>query len=346
MSHPAFPGGLRGEDPDLTERQRRVFTALVTLHGQTAHPISSEAIGRAAGVPWSPASIRSTLADLEEMGLLARAYASSGRVPSASGYSFFVRHEISPAPLPDEALREVDERLRRASRDIEQLLAEASRVLSKLTRQLGLAVATTLGQERLARVELASLGPHRTMMVLSLGSGAVYTLVLDLESPLDREELEEASATLSERLGGLRLAEIRDRFERDPELVRRTAVRIVARAAMASWDRPVVTTLFSAGAGDFATQPEFADGGRLGSLLRVLETGPPLDRLMVETTEGHPAVRVALDEDQALTGCSLVSFSLPGQVRRAVGVLGPLRMDYARCVAVVDAVGARVADYL
>jgi heat-inducible transcriptional repressor len=150
---------------------------------------------------------------------------------------------------------------------------------------------------------------------------------------------------LKSRLAGLTLEEVRERLTTDLELVEDAAVRIVASAARASWGEPG-TTWFSSGAGEFATQPEFADRGKLGSLLHVLETGPPLDRLMVEPAEGQPAVRVALDQDQALEGLSLVSFSLPGRRRSAVGVLGPLRMDYARCVAVVEAVGARVADYL
>jgi heat-inducible transcriptional repressor len=297
-------------------------------------------------VPGSPAAIRATLAELEAMGLLARSHASSGRVPSAAGYAFHVRRELTPAALPPDVLREIDERLRRATRDVEQLLAEASRVLSRLTHQLGLAVATPLDQERLAKLELAALGPHRTLLVLGLGGGAVHTLVLDLECALDREELDQVTQVLSERLRGLPLSDVRERLESDDELVSRTAVRIVARAAAASWDRPAQTTMFSAGTGEFASQPEFADHVRLGSLLHVLETGPPLDRLMVGTAECQPAVRVALDEDQALAGCSLVSFPLPGRVRRAVGVLGPLRMNYARCIAVVDAVGTRVAELL
>jgi heat-inducible transcriptional repressor len=106
------------------------------------------------------------------------------------------------------------------------------------------------------------------------------------------------------------------------------------------------TARFSAGAGRIAEQPEFAGRPHLGSLLRAVENGPPLDRLMVEGIEGHPAVRVGLDEDAALSGCSLVSYPLPGDVRGAVGVLGPLRMDYARIFSIVDAVGRRVAELL
>jgi heat-inducible transcriptional repressor len=345
MSHSAFPGAPRYEDPDLTQRQRLVFAALIGLHGQTAQPVSSEAIGRFEGISWSGASIRHTLAELEGLGLLARGHVSSGRVPSAEGYAFFVRRELTPIPLPSEMVREVDERLRRVRHDVEQLLTEASRLLSRLTHQLGLAVETALAQARLQSLELAPLGPNRTLMVLGIGDGAVHTLVLELESPIEADDLEEVAAVLNERLHGRTLAEVRQCLMND-ELAGRSAVRIVARAAMASWESPASGTLFSAGTGSFASQPEFADGARLAPVLRVLEDGPPLDRLMVETAEGQAAVRVALDEVQGLAGLSLISFPLPGRVRRAVGVLGPLRMDYARCVAAVDVVGSRVAEYL
>ena len=346
MSDAAFPGAPRGEDPDLTERQRRVFAALIALYGRSAQPVSSEAIGRTGGIPWSGASIRSTLAELEGYGLLARGPGSSARVPSPGGYAFFVRRELTPIPLPAEVVREIDERLRRTRHDIEQLLAEASRLLSRLTHQLGLAVETALAQARLEHLELAALGPDRTLMVLGIAGGAVHTLMLELESPLEPEELDEASEVLDERLAGLTLAEVRRRLAGDDDLVGHTAARLVARAASMSWAAPAPRTLFSAGTGSFATQPEFSDSMRLAPVLEAVEHGSPLDRLMVETVEGQSAVRVALNEVEALAGCSLVSFPLPGRVRRAVGVLGPLRMDYGRCVAAVDAVGARVAEYL
>src|SRR5262249_30390507 len=140
MSHPAFPGAVSREDPQLTDRQREVFIALVTLHGDSARPVGSEAIAQRAGIPLSPASIRNALAAVEGMGLLARTHASAGRVPSGSGYDFLVRHLLTPAALPVELVAQVDETLRRSSHDVERLLGEASRLLSELTHQLGLAL--------------------------------------------------------------------------------------------------------------------------------------------------------------------------------------------------------------
>jgi heat-inducible transcriptional repressor len=243
-------------------------------------------------------------------------------------------------------LAELDRVLLSSTRDIEHLLNEASRVLSSITHQLGLALASSLDDEPLHEIELSPLDRQRALMVMNLGGAAVRTLVLELDSPLERDELEEVGAVLRERLVGRPLAEVRDRLARDPDLARHSAVRLVARATLGSWALPMSTPLFSAGAMHIAGHPEFARSSRLGSILRVVENGTPLDRLMMTCVEGQVAFRVGVDEDHALTGCSLVSYSLPGPVRAAVGVLRPLRMDYARIHAVVDAVGSRIAERL
>jgi heat-inducible transcriptional repressor len=123
-------------------------------------------------------------------------------------------------------------------------------------------------------------------------------------------------------------------------------VRVVVRAAAASWTRPVETTLRSSGARHIAGQPEFANPHDLAPVLEAVETGEPLNRLMVSGIQGQVGVRIGLEADAGLSTCSLVSFALPGALSGAVGVLGPLRMDYAFTLAVVDTVGSRIADLL
>lgn len=346
MSHPAIPGSLNRSDPDLGERHRQIFAALITLHGQTAHAVGSEALAARPGLGLSPASIRNALADLEALRFLDRAHASAGRVPTALGFEYFVRTLLRIQALPPDLVAEVDQTLQASARDVEELLNQASRLLSSMTRQLGLALASSLEQERLTGLDLTGIDHRRLLLVLDLGGAQVRTLVLELESPLERRELEEVAAVLRERLIGAPLAEVRERLGSDPDLARRSAVRMVARAAAESWSRPVSTPLFSAGAVHIAEHPEFATASRLAAVLGAVEAGSPLDRLMMAQLEGQAAARVGLDEDRGLAGCSLVSYTLPGTVRGAVGVLGPLRMDYARVFAVVETVGARLTELL
>ena len=342
----ALPGRLSREDPDLNDRLREVFVALVRLHDASARPVGSESLARQAGVRLSPASIRSALAELEALGLLERAHASSARVPSAHGYELFVRVLMRPATLPEALVEQIRGSLHRSTRDVEALLQEASRLLSSLTSQMGLAVARSLDDVRLRRLDLEPLGDQRALLVLGLEDGAAQTLVLELESPLDPGDLREVALVLRDRLLGHSLAEVRERMALDRELIRSTAVRLVVRAANARWVEGLATPLISSGSSRIAQQPEFATSDQLGPVLRAVEEGTPLDRLMVTSIEGQAAVQVGVGATPGLAGCSLVSFALPGQIRGAVGVLGPLRMNYAFALAAVDTVGARVAELL
>ena len=120
MSQPAFPGRLNAGDPDLSERQSAVFAALVLLHGRSAREVSSERLALDSGLRLSSASIRIALGELESLGLLERSHSSSGRVPSARGYEFFVRALLEPAVLPSRVADEIDAVLTRSTGDVER----------------------------------------------------------------------------------------------------------------------------------------------------------------------------------------------------------------------------------
>ncbi len=346
MSAPTLPGGSLPGDPQLTERQRAIFRTLVQLHGRDARPVGSDRIAAQGPLRLSGASVRAVLAELEDAGLLERARGGTARVPSSHGFAYYVRTLLEPAVLPREVIDAIDRQFASSTHDVEQLLQEASRLLATLTRQLGLALAASLDVETLTSLDLEPLGERRALLVLGLGGHTARTLVLELDTPLERSALEPVESVLRERLLGRMLGEVRGRLAADPELARDSGVRIVVRAAAASWTRPVETPLLAAGAMHIARQPEFASPAHLSSVLEAVESGEPLNRLLVSGIQGQVGVRVGIEGDAVLAACSLVSFPLPGVIPGAVGVLGPLRMDYAFTLAVVDTVGSRVADQL
>ncbi len=345
MSRVEFPGGVESH-PSLSSRQRQVFSALVEIHSRTARPVGSETLVDEGEIGLSAASIRSTLSELEALGLLLKPHTSAGRVPSAAGYRLYVRSLLQPAPLDPELLAYLDSALRRSTRDVEHLLGEASRLLSEFSRQLGVALTPQLSGGRLDGLELIPAHERRVVLALTLRGGLVRTLVLELESSLKRSELEEVARVLRDRLLEHDLEEVHGLLASDPALVRDSAVRLVARALLARWQTAAGPSLFAMGASHIASQPEFQGTTELPSLLRMMESGSGIDRILLEGVEGQASVRVGMDEAEALRGCSLVSYRLPGSLRGAIGILGPMRMDYSRVVALVEQVGLRLDDLL
>ncbi len=79
------PANAHRPPVDLTERQRAVLRAVVEDYVLTAVPVGSQALVRRYGLDVSPATIRSAMADLEDLGLLTHPHTSAGRVPSDLG---------------------------------------------------------------------------------------------------------------------------------------------------------------------------------------------------------------------------------------------------------------------
>lgn len=120
----------------LTQRQQRVLTALVEAHIESAQPIGSRWLAEYAGMDCSPATLRHEMGELEEKGYLVHTHISSGRVPTDTGYRFYVESSL----LPDTEANEFDPRdpelLRSgAIRDLDLFSEEISRWLSTLTSE-------------------------------------------------------------------------------------------------------------------------------------------------------------------------------------------------------------------
>jgi len=143
----------------MTERQGRILAAIVEQYAEVAAPVGSVMLAKLFGV--SSATIRAEMSRLEEMGYIAQPHTSAGRVPTDSGYRWYV-NQISEAPVQpiiDRSARAIDTRVRSAG-EPEQAIRSAVRSLVELTHNVGLA---TIGNNLYVR-GLANLFGQPEMM--------------------------------------------------------------------------------------------------------------------------------------------------------------------------------------
>src|SRR6266581_4460011 len=217
----------------LNERERQVLEAVIETYVETAEPAGSRTISKKFGHTLSAATIRNTMSDLEEKGYLYHPHTSAGRIPTDLAYRVYVNSLMRPSQVSASDSHQIREEL--AERNaVDQILERAAQVLGVLTKELGVAVGPTLDEAVLERLELLRAGSDRLLLVLTLKSGVVRTIFVEVPAHMAPEIVVQVAVVLNERLAGLTLREIRATLsERLQGLLEVTERRDVLREALA-----------------------------------------------------------------------------------------------------------------
>ncbi|HHP7238714.1 heat-inducible transcriptional repressor HrcA [Longibacter sp.] len=337
--------------PELTERERDILGLVVQQFVDTAGPVGSRSLSKHFDIGLSPASIRNTMADLEDMGYLGHPYTSAGRVPTKLGYRTFVDNLMDTPALTPSERRALTLQLASLVTDTDELLRESTRLLSQLTNLLGVALKPNLSSGTLEQLDIVPLTGQRLMFVLSVSGGLVKTIVLGFESDLRRSELSRVVSILNERLAGLTLKEIRETHEErvrdinDPTGV----VQFIMDRSAPIFSEPKEARLRLGGTQNILTQPEFQEPDDVRRFIEVIEDE---DRVVewLETVFdvdpeaiGQAAIQIGSEGLEDMNSYSIVTspYSFGGTVG-VLGVIGPTRMDYGRAVALVESMASVV----
>ncbi|HEX7091632.1 MAG TPA: heat-inducible transcriptional repressor HrcA [Longimicrobiales bacterium] len=331
----------------LTERERRVLEAVIRTYVETAEPAGSRVVAKKFALGVSPATVRNTMADLEEKGFLYHPHTSAGRVPTDLAYRYYVDTLMRPVKLTAAEQRRLRRELGEEERSaaLEWLIRRATRVLGLLTGELGVAIAPRLEDAVLEKLELVSLTSDKVLLVLTLGGGRVRTVYVDLPGSVPPQSLVAVTMVLNERLAGLTLAQIRQTL---PERLRDSVpgddasatelLNIFLQAAEELFDRSGVDGLHLGNASVLASQPEFASESSLKGLIELTERRDLLASVLGERAR-DVSVQITIggeNEDPLLTPFTLVTSPYrSGGLAGVVGVIGPTRMSYEKVAAIV-----------
>src|SRR5947207_2536764 len=312
----------------LNERERQVLEAVIETYVETAEPAGSRTISKRFGHTLSAATIRNTMSDLEEKGYLYHPHTSAGRIPTDLAYRVYVNS-----------------------------LMRLSQVLGVLTKELGVAVGPTLDEALLERLELLQAGSDRLLLVLTLKSGVVRTIFVEVPAHMAPEIVVQVAVVLNERLAGLTLREIRATLSerlRDaaPGAGSSELLNIFIQEADDLFD---VQATGAVGGGVvlgsaqlLAGQPEFATKERLQGLLEVTERRDVLREALAKRLGQGLTITIGSEhQDATLAPFTLVTASYRlGPLAGVIGVMGPTRMPYDKIVALVDHTSRLVGELL
>ena len=329
----------------LDERKAAILRAVVQGYIETAQPVGSAVVARAADLNVSSATIRNEMAVLERDGYLTQPHTSAGRIPTDKGYRFFV-DALTPQGLLAPAQKvQVRDFFARAHGALEQVLHDTSQLLANLTHYASVVVAPSAEGATVRSVQVVGLGPRTGIAVAILANGAIEKGTIEFDHDVGDERLAAATAHLSAHLGGVTLAD-GDRVpatgDADTDAVVTAATHALHRVPEGDAEH-----VFVGGASRMASAFEAVDTVR--QLLGVLEQEYVVVGLLREVIDRGVSVSIGTEHgDPPLSECSVVvaPYLVEGEAVGTIGVLGPTRMNYPHAMAAVAVVSQRLGRAL
>lgn len=332
---------------DLTPRQQLILGLVIREHVAGAQPVGSKSV-ESYGLGVSSATIRNEMAFLEERGYLTHPHTSAGRVPTEMGYRYFVERLMREAQLPMDEQRTIRHQFHQVGVDLEQWMQLAASVLAHTAQSAALVTSPKIEQCCLKHLELIALRETMALLIVVLEGGMVYQRMMTLDEPLGQETLTQIASRLNDLCSGGTVPRV---IASRPQLgTLEQQVADILIEVMTHVDDQANLRVYRDGLINILHQPEFAEPELARQVIRLLEERTMLEELVSEVLPvGVGGVQVIIGGEgrwDELKACSLVisPYGLAGTATGALGVLGPVRMPYARAVSTVRYVAGLMND--
>jgi heat-inducible transcriptional repressor len=329
----------------LTDRQQKILFSVIELFHQTGEPVGSAAVARRPDIQVSPATVRNVMGELEGLGLLIQPHTSAGRLPTATAMRAYVNALSSPFHPAQPLVQEWDRHFDGLVEDgIDAMARSAGMLVSQLSRLTSIVSLPGLSQTRLREISLAMLSERRILVVLLTEDGRVFKRAARVAEPVDDVTVARMQNYLNEFAAGMTLRQLRDRVRNELEAAEVRYREYMRQALLLSQEileRTPASQLYVEGALHILEFAELtSDVHRLRELLYGLEDRERVLEMLDRICEA-PSPKALIGSElgwEPGEGLSLIAcgYYRDGNQVGLLGILGPMRMNYARIIPLVE----------
>jgi heat-inducible transcriptional repressor len=327
----------------IDDRAQHLLRVLVQRYIREGQPVGSRTLSRDSGLDLSPATIRNVMADLEDLGLVRAPHTSAGRVPTVSGFRFFIDSLLRTQPLEESEVDRLRQELH-ADREPGDLMRRASSLLSEVTHLAGLVTLPRRDQLRLRHVEFLPLSGRRVLVVLVVNDREVQNRVIQTGRRYTESELQQAANYLNVVFGGKDLHEARvavlGEMQAERESMNRMMLAAIEMADKAFTAEECGDDYVLAGQTKLMEFAELGDMEKMRHLFDAFNEKRRILHLLDKALHADGMQIFIGDESgyEVLGDLSVVTapYTIQGKVVGVLGVIGPTRMAYDRVIPIVD----------
>ena len=337
----------------LDERSRKVLYAVIHCYINSPGPVGSRVVTKKYDFGLSPATIRNIMSDLEEMGYLSQPHTSAGRIPTDSGYRFFVDSLGAERQLTNNALMaELNKKFELIKKDINSFLDDASKMLSELSHYIGITMSPNTSMSTLNKIELLKYRDNQLAVILFTDEGIIKNKIVPVDPGISQKELNRIAEYINSRFKGQSLDEIKRLILKEMSRERvlcdsliSEAVRICRNAFSSA-----PGNIYISGLSEVLRLPDFCDIDRIRELLQTLEAKHIIINLLdhIADSEGTQVLIGAENPLDAMKQFSVVAATYKEGSRPmgTVAIIGPKRMNYQEAISIIDSTARFITKLL
>jgi heat-inducible transcriptional repressor len=327
----------------LNERSRQVLFAVIECYINSPGPVGSRVVTKKFSFGLSPATIRNIMSDLEEIGFLRQPHTSAGRVPTDTGYRFYVDAITAQKQnLNADFAHEMTRKLEAIRKDINLFLDDAAQMLSSMSHYIGVTMSPNPGTTTLNKIELIKYKGDNVAVILFTDEGIIRNKIIKVDPDISQKDLSRISEYINLNFTGHALDEIRTVIVNEMIRERSLCDNLIREATRICRDifSASPSSVYISGLSEMLTLPEFCDIARIKELMAAIGDKHIMVKLLdrLSETEG---TQIFIGSENPLN--EMKKFSLVAATYKegnrpigAIGIIGPTRMDYANAISIVD----------
>ncbi len=332
----------------MTERKCNILKIIVEEFISTAQPIGSKTLLEKFHLPFSSATIRNEMQELEENGYLEKPHTSAGRIPSAKGYRFYIEHLRSHSHK-NELSTKLESLFENRTLEIEEVIKQTSQLLSQMTNLTSIVLGPKADEELLAKIQLVPISENSAVVLIVTSKGYVEHRTFKLPDGCDSNDLQNCVDIMNERIVGTPLIEVNNKLTIIAPLIA-NRVREHEQILKSFFDAFIKITnerIKIYGQNRMFDMPEFTqDLTQLKNMTEILSKDDIWRNL---TNRDGIAVKIGTENMiQELQNATIVTsqISVKGEEKGTIALIGPTRMDYDAVLDAVEFVTKKIQELM
>ena len=332
----------------LDDRKKKVLQAIVEEYINTAEPVSSNALISKYDLECSSATIINEMADLEKKGLLDKMHTSSGRVPSAKGYRYYVDELLKDDNISLEEVKYISKKLETKVNEIEDLTKITANTISEITHYTTVTIGPKANEQIISEIKFVLLGNRMLLAVIMTDTGMIKETIIKFDEDINEKQVETLNYMFNNKLKGEPIEKIDKPLEEYLYQEMADMVKVI---------KPIIEqikkVLFEEaeiklqGTKNELDLPEFNSLQVAKNFMNILDEKELIaDMLNSGFAEDINVFIGGEDEEEKLKDFSIVTFKhkVGNKDLGTIGIIGPKRMDYSKVISVMKYISKKLNE--